>query len=143
MEYFARKTHACALSRGSYTYMLYLLELTRNPTIAPTEFVLYREVLSLSVKANEEINSIICFGAKTYQDAFGRFFSPGMGVKKDFPESKDKRWRSDVKWLSKVIISNQDEKWIKVDRPSSASQSIPRRSKEDIRGGVVSTWETR
>ena len=142
MEYFARKTHACALSRGSYTYMLYLLELTGNPTIAPTEFVLYRKVLS-SVKTGEEITHIICFRARTAKDAFRRFFSPGAGVRKDFPGFEDAQWRSDVQWLHESVENKQDGKWIAVERPLSASQSVPRRSKEDIRRRVVSSWETR
>lgn len=138
---FVRKMHACSLSRDSGTYLISLLELVENAEDGPTEFLLHRKLLSSSTESGEEIAHIICFRARTAQDAFRRFFCPGAGVRKDFPGIKDVRWRNEAHWLHEAVASERSGDWIKVNRPGSASRPRPRRPKEDRRGGVMSTWE--
>ena len=136
MYYFARKMHSCAFSRDSSTFMVSLLELAENTEDEPTEFALHLK----AVPSSEDFVRIICFRARTAQDAFKRFFCPGAGVRKDFPGIADVRWRSDAHWLHEAVASKQGGDWIKVRRPWSASRPRPRKPK-DIRGGVTSTWE--
>lgn len=140
MEYFARKMHVCVLSRGSGSYLISLLELVKNTEDEPVEFVLHRKVIPPPAGPDNTVAHIICFKAKTAEEAFRRFFSPGAGVRNDFPGITDAQWTGGAWWLDPALASDLSDQWVKVNRPGPASHSRSGGPRRDVRGGVTSTW---